>query len=399
MRVNLKRNRTLLVDGPSSITLISGSASALGSKLREGCRVIVRNGKRLPVEAEEDSVLDLRLGEGASFSEIEGSAIPESWRRAFDRILAVQGYVSVMVMGGVDSGKTSFCIYLANIAVNEERRVAIIDGDVGQSEIGPPTTVSIARISKPIIDLFSLKAESMRFVGVTSPSKAPDKALDALKRLRDKSLEMNVNMLIINTDGWINGEGALEYRVETANIFSPDIIVAIQDGEELKHILDRIRDGMIIQVKPPRTVKRRSRDVRRALRELSYRKYLKDAKIQCYPLGWMRIEGLPPDKYDLIRRLREKAKMGRTETEDLSSFGEAYSKLKEMENMLVGLQDENEEFIGIGILCNIDPSRHIIRVYTPVKRRVHSIMVGQIKLDRHGCEILQDERVCGRAGA
>ena len=57
------------------------------------------------------------------------------------------------------------------------------------------------------------------------------------------------------------------------------------------------------------------------------------------------------------------------------------------QGLLVGLHDEEEKFLGIGILDNIDYGRHIIQVYTPVTANIASIHVGQVKLDKKGKEI------------
>jgi polynucleotide 5'-hydroxyl-kinase GRC3/NOL9 len=82
-----------------------------------------------------------------------------------------------MVVGKADSGKTSYCTYLINKLTNAKRKVAILDGDLGQSDIGPPCTVAYAFVAKPLTELYELKAENAFFVGVTSPSAAMAKTV------------------------------------------------------------------------------------------------------------------------------------------------------------------------------------------------------------------------------
>ena len=115
------------------------------------------------------------LGEGASYEEVEGSTIPENWIKTVNEIVSEARESSpftVMVMGEVDSGKTSFCTFLANMAIKEKLKVAVIDGDLGQSDIGPPSTIGYSILSKCVKDLFDVDAENAYFIGLTSPGTA-----------------------------------------------------------------------------------------------------------------------------------------------------------------------------------------------------------------------------------
>ena len=56
--------------------------------------------------------------------------------------------------------------------------VAVLDGDLGQSDIGSSGTVSYAIASKPVTELYDLKLENAYFVGVTSPIMAIVKTIE-----------------------------------------------------------------------------------------------------------------------------------------------------------------------------------------------------------------------------
>lgn len=58
----------------------------------------------------------------------------------------------------------------------------------------------------------------------------------------------------------------------------------------------------------------------------------------------------------------------------------------EEEGLLVGLQDEQGKFMGIGILCGVDYKRRVVKVYTPVSENVFTIRFGQVKLNENGRE-------------
>ncbi len=58
--------------------------------------------------------------------------------------------VIILILGKIDSGKSSFCTYLVNKLVSGKCRVAVLDGDLGQSDIGPSGTVGYGLTSKPV---------------------------------------------------------------------------------------------------------------------------------------------------------------------------------------------------------------------------------------------------------
>ncbi len=368
MRLNVKEGRTLLVDGPASVNLLSGSAKVLGAGLEVGSKVVVRNGKRLPFEVIRNADFELTLGENSSFLEIDGGTIPKSWKDAVDGVLFSGELVSILVMGDVDRGKTSFCTYLANHALKKGRKVGIIDGDLGQSDIGPPATVGLARVVKPIVGLFDAQAESVAFVGATTPSKAFNASLNALKTLKSKSQEMDIDFLIVNTDGWVEGEDAINHKDQVVELFGSTAVIVIREDDELEPLLNTLRGLRTFIVESPKTVRKRGHETRKTLRELAYRKYLKDAKVLCCSLGHIKIkegsiEHGDPISSDLMRMIDDEG------------------------GPLVGLEGSAGKFLGIGILHFIDLKKRILKVYTPVRGIIQTIHIGRVRLSLDGNEL------------
>ena len=420
MRRSLKAGKTLLVDGPASVTLISGEASALGAPLRIDNRVIVRSGKRIPFLALKDSEFEVLLGESASLSEVDGSTIPNSWKLTVDEILkSRRNSETVLVMGGIDCGKTSFCIYLANIAIAQGLTVALIDGDLGQSDIGPPTTLGIGYLREPIVDPFNVEPKSLIFLGVTSPSRVVKEVIKSLAKLRRKALDDGLDLTIINTDGWIDGEDAVEYKVRLVEETSPNIVVGIQQSDELNPILNMLRNVTIFKIEPPETIKRRSREVRRVLRGMAYRRYLRHAKVRSLPINWVKIDG----SLSFLGVRGFTHQHGMNWIEEILGFKPAYyeetpnrvlivvdrgrslsdEQIKALESklgrkviifrkgsergLLVGLKDVWGNLLGIGIICGIDFNRKVIKIYTPVRDLISIVHVSSVRLDRNGNEI------------
>jgi len=367
MRHTVEKGKTLLLDGPASVNLLSGETEIFGAKFREGERVVIRDGKRLPFEVNKKAAFDLRLGEKASFEEVDGTTIPISWENAFKEVVSQERPVTVMVMGGVDSGKTSFCVYLANRALRDEWKPAVIDGDLGQSDIGPPSTIGFSRVTKPMKDLFEMEAENACFVGVTSPSPAVNKVVEGLTAIKSRVLQADVDFLIVNTDGWVEGEEAVGYKVQLAERVAPDLVVGIQQTSELTPILTLLKEkGRVIAIESPQVIRKRSREKRKTLRELGYKKYLREAKVRLFSLNLIRVEDA----------LSETG--GGLATEQMEGMEEG---------LLVALQDVEGSFLGIGVLCGVDSRRGAMRIYTSVSENVSTVCVGQVKLDRGGREI------------
>src|SRR5207245_11603279 len=104
------------------------------------------------------------------------------------------------ILGDGGAGKSALCTYLANVRIGHRVRTSIIDGDVGQADIGPPTTTSSSTVSKHILNLQELRPERSYFIGDTSPSSVPDKLVNSIARLTDE-LSTGSDTTILNTDG------------------------------------------------------------------------------------------------------------------------------------------------------------------------------------------------------
>ncbi len=415
--LSFSEGKTLLIDGPASLLLIKGKVSILGATLKVGERIVVREGKRLPLEVIKTSVLDLKLGENAFLTEVDGSTIPPSWRDTSEEIISNKKPMTVMVMGAVDSGKTSFCTYLVNKALEKRWNAGIVDADLGQSDVGPPGTIGFSHVTGSVRDLFEIEAEDACFVGVTSPGRAVTKLLNGVTALKDKALGTGVNFLVINTDGWINGQDAAQCKVQMVEMISPDAMIGIQQETELEPIFNALKNIKIFRVNSPSAIKKRYQEKRKVLRELSYKKYLKEAKVHSFLLNWVRIEGAPfetgkPPTSEHMEKVKENlgaAPLYYNETptalflvlgknqeitegqiRDLEEgLGKRVKTIKrgEEEGLLLALQDAQRKFLGIGILFDLDYEKGVIKVYTPVDENVSTICIGQIKLDKQGIEI------------
>ena len=359
LRQRVEANRTILVDGPASVQAVSGSAEIFGCTLKPSQRVVVREGKRLPFFAVEKAEFDISLGLNATIKETTGSTIPDSWSKPIESILAVQKkIVVVLIVGKNDSGKSSYCTYLVNKLLDGKCRVAVLDGDLGQSDIGSSGTLSYAIASKPIAELYDLKLENAFFVGVTSPMMAIVQTIEGLAALKTEILRRPIDFMLVNTDGWVEGEIAVRYKTALVKELKPDVIVGIQAANELDELIANI-DQTVLAVKLSPSLSQRTAEKRRNLREMTYARYLKKAKLQNYPISQVVIEpakALPKDQ-------------------------------KPDKGLLVGLYGSNSKFLGIGILREINQLRQALKVQTAVSAKPQRIVIGKVCLDEKLREI------------
>ncbi len=351
MELTVERDRTLIVHGPAALTLIEGRGRCLGADLAIGTNLTVRRLKALPIYCTVRSRFDVKLGAGASLEEGEGDTIPDDWKAAARTIIEAtksgEG-LTVAILGAVDVGKSTFTTFLANTALQVHLRVRIVDADLGQSDIGPPTTIGEHSMEREVYDLFRVIPDRLTFVGATSPAHAAGKMLAALSEL-SKSDKAEGGLNIFNTDGWVEGEEAIQYKLSLLRAIDPNLIVAAKYVDELDALLEKIQrpDYGLIAIKTPSVVRRRNREERRELREQAYLKYLQDSTLKIIPYRQLKVRGQP-----LWRR-----------------------------GTLLGLYGEEGQLLGIGTLGEYDPERDLVKIMTPIKGRIAELEFGQVIIE------------------
>ena len=360
MNRTVEHGKTLIVDGPASVSIASGKVEVFGFSVKDPCKIVIREGKRLPFFAAETANLDVWLGENASVEEVDGNTVPQSWIESLEVLTGFNKKpVVAMVVGKVDSGKTSFCTYLINKLVSAKQRVAVLDGDLGQSDVGPPCTVGYVIASAPITELYSLEAENAFFVGATSPSEALSRTIDGMVLMKAEILRKAVDFVVVNTDGWVEGEEAIKFKLQLAEKLEPDVVLGIQQGDELKPLLIALERFAKDVVESPRAIRQRSVEKRRNLREMGYAKYLRNAKVRTWFLNKLRIE---EENVALIRH-------------------------DEGRGLLLGMYNSERKFLGIGVVLELNHMKKLLRALTSVSEKPESIVVGKVRLDENFREL------------
>jgi len=361
--IRAEAGKTLVIAGPASFELTDGEASVLGAPLNSTGNIVPR-GKQTPVEIHSPSSFRISLGGDASVEELDGSTIPLSWREAGSGLIELGEGIAVVV-GGADTGKTTLCTFLSNYLIAENREVAVVDADIGQTDLGPPTTMAAGEVKATVTNLAQVKPSERLFIGLTSPGRAKNKVIHSTKRLVDYHTKPG-KITIVNTDGWVSGSEAVLYKLQMLDELRPDMTLGIGDSD-ISPILQAGNRATLI-VGSPDTVKERTRLDRLELRSLGYRKYLAGATLRAF-----RMNGL---------KLRHCTTMG-----DLGLDRVSRSRLENLKDTIVGLLDADDLLQEIGILKDIVPSARTVKIWSRIPYLPARIEVGDVKLNNDGREL------------
>jgi polynucleotide 5'-hydroxyl-kinase GRC3/NOL9 len=356
MKKNVEAGKTLIVNGPSSVKVLSGKTEIFGNVVKENQQVIVRGGKKQPFHVLENAEFHISLGANATVQEEEKSTIPVSWREAFKVVTAIQNKpATIMVMGKADLGKSSFSTYIVNNLVNGKTKVAVLDGDLDQPDIGPPCTIAYEYTTKKVTELCELGMSNAFFVGATSPAQAVDRTIEGIVTAYREILQKSgIDYVIINTDGWVEGENAVNYKVRLVDLLKPDLVIGIQSQGELKPLFSNMNTTVsMFCIESSSAAVGRSSEKRVKSRELSYAKYLKDAKVRSLFASYMEIQ--------------EKKVLPKEQGKE--------------KGILVGLRNSKKQFLGIGIMLEYNRARQTMKVLTSVNIKPAVITIGRVRLD------------------
>ncbi|MEM0182266.1 MAG: Clp1/GlmU family protein [Thermoproteus sp.] len=259
------------VEGPARVDVVEGVVYAVGALYTSGQHFTVLRARKLAFKAVERAKISVMLGPNAVLERAKPEEeVLDEWEQAASTI-DLKGIA--IVVGAIDVGKSTMTAVLANKALSRGLKVAVIDADVGQNDIGPPTTISISRVLRPITSLRQIQAERSIFMQSTSLEKIWPRAIEAVGKLISYAKSTwSVDSVIVNTDGWISGEEAVEYKKALLTAIKPNNVIAIRIGEELDGILSGVPG--VVSVRPPPAARARSKEDRKIHREMSYARFI-----------------------------------------------------------------------------------------------------------------------------
>lgn len=283
--------------------------------------------------------------------------IPAEWEASAQEIIENK-LQKILIVGATDRGKSTFIGFLSRNLREAKFQTAVVDADVGQKDIGPPSTITLG-YPEGQADLSKVRPERFYFVGDVTPA-GHLVPMVVGTQLLVKAAE--APFIIIDTTGLVHGIGRLlkGYKIEAVR---PDVIVAIQKEGEIEPILRAHRNRRIIRLGPSPQAKPKTVDDRRQARERAFRRYFESAPDVALPV--------------------EQIIYQRSSFFDIEAPEESLHK-----NLLCGLADENDVCLGIGIIKKLDLKRKKLWVITPVNgKKIRVVQLGGLYLEPGGTQL------------
>ncbi len=386
------------------------------------------------------------------------------WEEALETIADSGG--TTLLLGGMDAGKTTFSRILLNrcieaairrehgtgkengkdnrsepksdvaatefetkstietrIALKTVDRAAILDADLGQSEIGPPACAGIAFAGHPVLSLSDLQPAQLAFVGSVTPQGWLLELATAVRRLADAS-PPGVP-LIIDTGGYLHGSSARRLIQSLCDLLVPSHIVALQRGTELEPFLPALhrRENCTLHLLPvPAAITHKTSRLRSQRRVMRFAAYFQNAVEYSYSFDDVAFRGTwlgtgSPLAAHMLKfaaqTLRTRAKVYYAERSDqhlgimtshpiphdVPELGILQQELKaksvtitaapRLKHLLVGLETGGGKLLGLGSISAIDFRRRTLGILTPVRAPAAAsvLQFGSLRVAPDGSEV------------
>ncbi|HNR14654.1 MAG TPA: Clp1/GlmU family protein [Thermodesulfobacteriota bacterium] len=314
------------------------------------------------------------------------SVIPQS---VYDQVMNSR---VTMVIGAVDTGKSTVVGFLAKYIVAQGRRCGIVDADMGQSTIGPPTTIGMGEFVGGMENIHESRVKSIYFVGAPSPRGHLLPTVIGTKKMVDAAVRSGFDNIIIDTTGVIQGgfgETLKGYKIE---LVQPDCILFLQRSAECVHLIRRthaVSDAAVWIVRPSESASTRSAEERREFRDRTLRAYFlrsSEVTVDCrqvwitdapFSLGHLVAQGRDRgtacespvmwaersvSAVHVICEASVPAEGGRKPVADAYPGLTITCPAEAVRNTLVGLYNEDHECFSLGVVRGIDFDNQRMRI-------------------------------------
>jgi polynucleotide 5'-kinase involved in rRNA processing len=245
--------------------------------------------------------------------------------RAIDGLLERGGVV--FLVGGIDTGKTTFGLEMMRRAAAAGLPAAFVDSDIGQSTVGPPTTIGLklcldgAEVTRTSVRV----ADALGFVGSITPPGYLLPLVSGTAKMVEQARASGCRLIVVDTTGYVSGIGGQLLKFYKADAVQPDVVVMPRAADE-----------------------------RATYRERQFAAYFASGSSRWKIKPSVFMPALPPE-FDLAL----------------------------LDGLVVGLDDGGGSCRGIGVLDYGEPP-DILRMVTPVTSGVKGLRLGSIKIDITG---------------
>lgn len=134
----------------------------------------------------------------------------------------------IMIIGEADTGKSTVVAALARWFQNQSQKVAVVDSDMGQSDIGPPGFISYGIVERDIVSLQSITNNGSYLIGKTSPYGRELSMVTGTKVCVEAAGHQGTAAILIDTCGLVKSLKGIQLKCAKAEIIKPDLILALK---------------------------------------------------------------------------------------------------------------------------------------------------------------------------
>lgn len=317
-----------------------------------------------------------------------------------------------VVLGDTDTGKTTFVTALANTCTARGLSMGLVDTDLGQSEIGPPTTIGLGRVRGVLGRAADAELAALHFVGATSPPGHLLSIVVGTRRLVERARAEGLDRVVVDTSGLVAGELGRVLKQAKIDLLDPDLLVCLERGRECGHIVrPYLQAGRpaVLRLPVVPAARRRTWEERRRHRESRLRAYFAPARPVTLDLGRvvLRSPALFEGTAFAPRQLAAAASaVGQTllwgerrewdvavvtrhalDDDDVRRLGRLLDAgtlvpyaLEDLEGALAGLDNPTRETLGLGVVRGLDFGKPSLTVETSVPAEaIAAVTIGREK--------------------
>ncbi len=389
----VQKEHTLLVKGPSRVTLLEGRIEVFGKvfvpeKIELNSTIIIPSASNYPLYALEPSKLEIFTSNKENIQVVEENTISKEWIKIKDTVISAirknenKKPIRLMVLG-LSNGKTTLIKYLANNLLKEGFKASFLDSDLGQQLLYLPTTLNIGEIKENIVSSADIKTEDTIFIGSTFP-KANFKFIvshscnDLINNFL--STHKDTDIVLIDSDGWIKTEAGVVYKNFFINTVDPDILIVFHDDsieelEEIEKNASKSKKRKILFLKEQNNYfYEKDKEERRFLRQSQFAKVLENFRKISIPLDDIKFikAGYDPEEDKIIEL--------DINIRNLITLPYHY--------VIIALLTEDSKLIKIGLLFVINLEKNYILLFSDLsfkeQRKVKKILLGSLRLSIKG---------------
>ncbi|HSV73637.1 MAG TPA: Clp1/GlmU family protein [Chthonomonadales bacterium] len=328
----------------------------------------------------------------------------------------------VMLVGDVDTGKSTLAGLLASACAEAGLRTAVVDADLGQSEIGPPTCVGFAMVAERVERLSDLAPHALSFVGSCSPAGAGMEVTVATVSMVRAAREQGAETVIVDTCGMVRGPAGRRLKQAQMAAVRPDTVVILERAAECAHVVAPLRYSRhtrVFRLPVPACIQRKSAVLRTHRRAARFARYFDGAEAMSLSMDEVALSGtwvtggqaLEPH----LRRFASRAlgvEVYHAERGDafaglvtsreprdpqgvqvvqqqLQVTSMVVTPVARLLHLVVGLDDGEGRWVGIGSVDRIGFARRMLTVMTPVRSSgaVRHVRFGLLRVQPDGTEL------------